>query len=277
MKYTLSLYEKAMPDGMPLNEKLLATRACGYDGMELCVDLNPEREARLNWTARERREISTFLIDNGMRIPTFSLSALRACPLGELDAAKNARALDMLEKSAWLCCEIGSHIILINGYDVYFTPSTPQTVERFGENIAKAAELCASYGVTLAIENAERPFIDRFGKAAQWVRHVDSPYLRIYGDIGNTFNAYEGDISHALMDFETGRGITAAVHLKDTLPGEYRFTRYGEGHVDFAQAVKKCLDIGVRLFTAELFYQEQLDWRGEASRVNTFLRGFFPA
>jgi L-ribulose-5-phosphate 3-epimerase len=277
MKYTLSLYEKAMPDDMPLYEKLLASRDCGFDSMELCVDLNPERGARLNWTAQERRSLSDFLIDNGMRIATFSLSALRACPLGELDADKNARALDMLEKSAWMCCDIGSQIILINGYDVYATPSTPETVECFGRNIAKAAEICASYGVVLAIENAERPFMDRFSKVAEWVRRIDSPYLRIYGDIGNTFNAFAGDAERALTDFEEGRGITAAVHLKDTMPGEYRFTRYGEGHVDFRRSVQKCLDIGVRMYTAELFYREQLNWREEAVRVNAFLRGFFTA
>ena len=277
MKYTLSLYEKAMPDDMPLFEKLLTCRNCGFDSMELCVDLNPERGARLNWTARERRALSDFLIDNGMRIATFSLSALRACPMGELDANQNTRALDMLEKSAWMCCDIGSQIILINGYDVYATPSAPETVERFGRNIAKAAEICASYGVVLAIENAERPFMDSFSKVAEWVRRIDSPYLRIYGDIGNTFNAFKGDAGLALEDFETGRGITAAAHLKDTMPGEYRFTRYGEGHVDFTRSVKKCLDIGVRMFTAELFYREQLNWREEAMRVNTFLRGFFTA
>ncbi len=276
MKYTLSLYEKAMPDDMPLKEKLLASRECGYDSMELCVDLNPEREARLNWTRKERRELSGFLIDNDLRMPTFSLSALRSCPLGELDDAKNARALDMLEKSADLCCNIGSQVILINGYDVYSSPSTEKTVERFGENIVKAAEICASYGVILAIENAERPFIDSFSKAAEWVERIDSPYFRIYGDVGNTFNACLGDVPKALADFETGRGITAAAHLKDTMPGEYRFTRYGEGHVDFSQAVKKCLDIGVRMFTAELFYQQQLNWHEEAKRVNRFLRGFFP-
>lgn len=277
MKYTLSLYEKAMPDNMPLFEKLLACRDCGFDSMEFCVDLNPERGARLNWTARERRALSGFLINNGMRIATLSLSALRACPLGELDANQNARALDMLEKGAWMCCDIGSQIMLINGYDVYATPSAPETVERFGQNIAKAAEICASYGVILAIENAERPFMDSFSKVAEWVRRIDSPYLRIYGDIGNTFNALKGNAELALADFDKGRGITAAVHLKDSMPGEYRFTRYGEGHVDFARSIQKCLDIGVRMFTAELFYRERLNWREEAARVNAFLRGFFTA
>jgi L-ribulose-5-phosphate 3-epimerase UlaE len=100
MKYTLSLYEKAMPDDMPLYEKLIASRDCGYDSMELCVDLNPERGARLNWTPQERRSLSDFLIDNGMRIATFSLSALRACPLGEMDAIRTPGHWTCSKKSA---------------------------------------------------------------------------------------------------------------------------------------------------------------------------------
>lgn len=276
MRYTLSLYEKAMPDDLPLTAKLLAARECGYDSMELCVDLNAQRAARLDWGAAQRRELSAFLIDNGLRIATFSLSALRGCPLGELDERKNGHSLALLEKSAQFCCDIGAQIILINGYDVYDTPSTEETVHRFAENIQKATELVAGYGVILAIENAERAFMDSFRKVAAWVRKVDNPFFRVYGDVGNSYNAARGNTENALADIETGRGITAAVHLKDTMPNEYRFTRYGEGHVDFTQAVRKCLDMGVRLYTAELFYHGTFDWREEAVRVNQFLRGFFP-
>ena len=64
-------------------------------------------------------------------------------------------------------------------------------------------------------------------------------------------------------------------HLKDTMPGEYRLTRYGEGHVDFPRSVAKIQELGIRIFTAELFCQPQLDWRAEAVRVNGFLRSFF--
>lgn len=276
MRYTLSLYEKAMPDDLPLTAKLIAARECGYDSIELCVDLNAQRAARLDWSAAQRRELSAFLIDNGLRIATFSLSALRGCPLGELDERKNEHALALLDKSARFCCDIGSQVILINGYDVYDTPSTEETNRRFAANIQKATEIVASYGVTLAIENAERPFMDAIMKAAAWVREVNNPYFRIYGDVGNSYNAANGNTDLALADMETGRGITAAVHLKDTMPNEYRFTRYGEGHVDFEQAVHKCLDIGVRLYTAELFYHGTFDWHEEAVRVNKLLRAFFP-
>ena len=276
MTYTLSLYEKAMPDNLPLFEKLRAARRLGYDGMELCVDLDPARQERLDWSSIERKEIAAFLIGEGLRIPTLSLSALRSCPLGDMRPGQNERAMTMLTKSMVLCCQLGIQVVLMNGYDVFDSPSTPETVDQFAENIEKAATLAASYGVTLGIENAERPFMDNMKKAAMWVRRIDNPYFRIYGDVGNAFNATAGDAGAALFDIAQGQGITAAMHLKDTHPGEYRYTRYGEGHVDFARAVALCLSMGVRLFTAELFLQPNLDWQAEAARVNQFLRQFFP-
>lgn len=275
MQYTLSLYEKAMPDELPLTKKLLAARQCGYDSMELCIDLMPEREARLMWSAVQRRELRYFLEDNGLRIATLSLSALRGCPLGDLNLAKNAHSFDLLEKSAQFCNEFGIHVMLINGYDVYDEPSTQETAARFTENIEKATHKMAAYGIILGIENAEKPFIDSIEKAAAWVRRVDNPFFRIYGDVGNSANAAKGDTQASLADIKTGKGLMAAVHLKDTLPGEYRYTRYGEGHVDFAEAIAVCMDMGVRLYTAELFYQKAWNWREEATRVNGFLRGFF--
>ena len=276
MTYTLSLYEKAMPDDLPLFEKLRAARRFGYDGMELCVDLDPARQERLDWSRAQRRELSAFLIDEGLRIPTLSLSALRSCPLGDMRPGQNERAMTMLTKSMTLCCQLGMQIILINGYDAFDIPSTPETADQFAGNIEKAAALAASFGVTLGIENAERPFMDTIKKAAMWVRRIDNPYFRIYGDVGNSFNAAKGDAGLALFDMAQGQGITAAMHLKDTLPGEYRYTRYGEGHVDFGRAVALCRSIGVRLFTAELFLLPSLDWQAEAMRVNHFLRQFFP-
>lgn len=276
MRYTLSLYEKAMPDDMPLTQKLLSARECGYDGCELCVDTDTSRIARLDWTRSQRRELAEFLRREGLYITTFSLSALRSWTLGALDAGSNARALAMAEKAMDLCRDLGARILLINGYDVYSLPSTPQTAGRFRENLARVADIAASRGVMVGLENAEMPFIDSIAKAAAWVREINCPFLAVYGDVGNSYNAMEGSTPKVLADIEAGCGALSAVHLKDTEPGEYRYTRYGRGQVDFAASVSRCLDMGVRIFTAELFYQPHLPWKDEAVRVNRFLRGYFP-
>ncbi len=271
--YSLALYEKAMPDALPIEEKLQTAKELGYDSCELCIDQNPERAARLDWSKAERRALAGFMFDNDIRLTTLSLSLLRSYPLGTLDADANRKAFALLEKGLDLADDLGAGILLVNGYDVYETPSTPETAARFAQNLPIAVAMAARRGIIIGIENAEKPFVDRIAKAAYWVGQVDSPYCCIYGDVANSYNAFGGDTAAVLADMETGRGKMAAMHLKDSLPGEYRFTRYGEGHVDFEAAVPVIHRLGVRIFTAELFLQPAFDWREEAARVNRFLRG----
>ena len=273
--YSLGLYEKAMPDSMPLEEKLLFAKRTGYDHMELCVDLDPAREARLNWTKEERAYWRNFVYEHDIPFTTFSLSALRRLPLGLLDPEKNEQSFKMLEKGARLACDLGSRVMLINGYDVYDEQSTSETTARFYENLPRAVSICERYGIILAIENAERQFCDKISKAAKYVDYINSPYFKIYADCGNTANSVNGNTDMALYDLATGTGKIAAMHLKDSIPGEYRFTPYGQGHVDFKRNIDFIKSMGIRIFTAELFYKQDTDFEAEAIRVNQFLRSFF--
>jgi L-ribulose-5-phosphate 3-epimerase UlaE len=69
--------------------------------------------------------------------------------------------------------------------------------------------------------------------------------------------------------------MIAAVHLKDTLPGRYRFARFGEGHVRFGSCIGRLMQAGVGLYTAELFWTEWTDWAAEMLFVHGFLRNHF--
>ena len=272
--YVLGLYEKAFPDEMPLEEKFLAAAELGYDFLELCVDLNPARSARLDWPRERREALRRFLADRGLRMYTLSLSVLRRAPLGELDGEKNRQAFQLLEQGLELAADLGARVVLINGYDVYDGPSTEETRARYRENLRKAAALAAKWGVVLGVENAEKEVMASISQVRDYVEPVNCPFLQIYGDVGNAANAAEGDAERAMADLESGRGHLAAFHLKDTLPGDYRFVRYGEGHADFARSAAKVKDLGVRIFTAELFLQDKFDCMEEARRVCRFLRGY---
>ena len=164
--------------------------------------------------------------------------------------------------------------MLVNGYDVYGEPSTPETVARFYENLPKAIEICAYHGVILGIENAEMPFCSTISDAVGYCRRVPSPYFRVYGDIGNTTNAFDGDADRAEADILSGRGYVTSLHLKDSLPGEYRFRNYGEGHVDFRRCIAAARAIGVHLFTAEIFCDPARDYTAYVREVAAFLRGY---
>jgi len=272
--YRLSLYEKAMPDDMDIMQKLSAARRCGFDSIEVCIDACQKRQERLTWDQSKLKELCGYMRQNSFRIYTVSLSLLRSCPLGVLDDRENARSLEIFRRGVEFTASVGARVMLINGYDVYGEPSTPETTERFARNLEKAGDIAAINGVTAGIENAEMPFIDTIGKAAYWIDRISNPYIRIFGDTGNIYNAIGADTSRALADLESGRGKIAAMHLKDSLPGKYRYVRYGEGHVDFNACITKLTELGVRIFTAELFLAGK-DWEGEAKRANDYLRRYF--
>lgn len=125
------MYEKALPDGMPLEEKMKIAKESGFDHVEFCVDLAPERAARLNWSKEEREKWRSLSVSMGVPFTTFSLSLLRKTPLGMLDRKKNEEAFRVIDEGCRLAVDLGSRVMLVNGYDVYGEPSTPETVARF--------------------------------------------------------------------------------------------------------------------------------------------------
>ncbi|MCL2856113.1 MAG: L-ribulose-5-phosphate 3-epimerase [Oscillospiraceae bacterium] len=273
IRYRLNLYEKAMPDEMDLVEKFLQARRCGFDSVEICIDAYEARQQRLFWSERQVMELAAQLSQHDIRVYTVSLSLLRSCPLGVLCESENAKALYILRRGVEFTSAVGARVMLINGYDVYDQPSTPQTIRRFELNLKKTSLIAAANGVIIGVENAEMPFIDSVEKAAHWAARAGSPYICVYADTGNTYNAVGGDTPLAIRDFECGMGRIAAVHLKDSLPGEWRYVGYGKGHVDFGACVPKLLELGVRIFTAELFWQPGINWEKEAVHAGQFLRG----
>lgn len=251
--YLLGLYEKAMPNTLPIPEKLRCARAHGYDYMELSIDESAEKLARLDMNAAQRRSIVNAMWDEGLPIGSICLSGHRKYPLGSPDAKLRARSLEIMDKAVVLAGELGVRTIQIAGYDVYYEASTELTRAYFLEGLRTSAELAAGSGVVLAFETMETPFMDTVSKAMAYVGVIGSPYLQVYPDVGNCTNAakiYGGD---ALADLETGRGHLAALHLKETVPGKYREVEFGAGHVDFKALVSAALALGVRRFVTELW------------------------
>ena len=276
-RYSLGMYEKALPDEMPLEEKMQIAKESGYDHLEFCVDLNEERAARIDWTETERRKWRERSVLLGMPFTTFSLSLLRKTPLGHPDPEKNREAFRVLDEGCRLAVDLGCRVMLVNGYDVYDEPSTAETRARFFENLPRAVAICAYRGVILGIENAEMPFCATISDAVEICTKVPSPYLRVYGDIANDTNAFDGDAEKVTTDLLKGKGYITSLHLKDSLPGQYRFQDYGKGHVDFARCVSTAREMGVRLFTAELFCDRNRDYIGYVKEVAQFLRGYLDA
>jgi L-ribulose-5-phosphate 3-epimerase len=271
----LGLYEKSMPSSMSLAEKLREARRAMFDFLELSVDETPEKLARLEAGGAERRALAEAMREAGLRIETMCLSGHRRFPIGSDDPAEAGRGMEIMAGAVELAADLGIRVIQLAGYDVYYSPSTGSTRQRFADNLARCVELAAARGVVLAFETMETPFMNTVGKAMRFVRQVDSPYLQVYPDVGNLTNAARAAGASELDDLRSGRGHLAAVHLKETVPGKFREIPFGAGHVDFEACIRESLALGVRLFVAEFWCTGDVDWREQLERARAFFREKF--
>ncbi|MCR5090745.1 MAG: L-ribulose-5-phosphate 3-epimerase [Oscillospiraceae bacterium] len=251
--YTLGLYEKAMPE-VSWPEKLRIAKNAGYDFVEISIDASEEKISRVYSSRAERRALVEQMYDCGMPIGTLNASALTRYALGDPDPEIRARSVSIAEHALGLAADLGARIVMIPGYDIYFGSSTPETEALFTENIRRLTLLAARCGVQLGFETMENEFMNTVEKAMHYVRLMDSNYLKVYPDIGNTTNAAVLYGTDVLEDLRRGRGHLAAIHLKETKPGRFREIPYGSGHVDFEAAIRTAWELGVRRFVTEFWY-----------------------
>ncbi|MDR2798582.1 MAG: L-ribulose-5-phosphate 3-epimerase, partial [Treponema sp.] len=238
MKYRLGLYEKAMPLSLSFAEKFDEAKKAGFDYLELSVDETDEKLSRLDWTIEDIKIVRRSSEDAGIPILSICLSGHRRFPLGDDDPVVRERSLEIMRKACELALSIGVQVIQIAGYDVYYKSSTETTKAFFMENLARSVEYAAGTGVVLAFETMETPFMNTVQKAMDWIKKINSPWLKVYPDLGNITNAAKSEGGDVMQDLETGRGNIAALHLKESKPNVFREVPYGTGHVDFASACR---------------------------------------
>ena len=263
-KYTIGLYEKAMPPSLTWREKLAFARDSGYDFVEISIDEKDEKLARLDWTAQERRELVDAMQEVGLPIRSMCLSGHRKYPLGSADPAVRERGMEIMEKAVALADNLGVRIIQLAGYDVYYEDSTAETRALFLENLRKAAEMAAVKGILLGFETMETDFMNTVWKSMFYVNAVGSPYLGVYPDSGNLTNAALTGKASVLEDLKSGRGHIVAMHLKETVPGVFREVPFLTGHVDFEAIIRTAWELGVRRYVTEMWYTGNDDtWKDD--------------
>lgn len=260
-KYTIGLYEKAMPDSLSWEEKLLCAKECGYDFLEISIDETDKKLSRLDWTAEERLELVSLMKKTGLPIRSMCLSGHRKYPFGAGDSAVRERSLAIMEKALQLADDLGVRIIQLAGYDVYYEEGSEESRRLFAENLKKAVEMAARYGIIMGFETMENDFMNTVGKAMKYVDEVGSPYLGVYPDAGNLTNAAITYGTSVLDDMESGRGHIFALHLKETVPGKFREIPFFTGHVDFEVVTKKAHELGIRRFVTEMWYTGNESWK----------------
>ena len=64
--YRLGLYEKAMPDELSLEEKLLLAKKIGFDYVEISIDETEEKISRLDFDKKRKNELHQFMTEQGL-------------------------------------------------------------------------------------------------------------------------------------------------------------------------------------------------------------------
>ena len=276
-KYALGVYEKAIPGDLSWREKLQAAKDAGYDFMEISIDETDAKLARLEWTREERMELVDLMSEIGLPLRSMCLSGHRKYPLGSPDPAIEARSMEIMEKAIQLADDLGVRIIQLAGYDVYYVPSSAETVERFGRNLKKAADMAARLGIVMGFETMETEFMNTVEKSMYWVNKVNSPYLGVYPDMGNITNAAVLYGTDVLADIATGDGHLVAAHLKETVPGVFREVQFGTGHVDFKSCIEATWKAGVRRYVTEMWYTGNPEWRKDLDEAVGMMRPLLDA
>jgi predicted hexulose-6-phosphate isomerase len=270
--YQLGLYEKAMPNTLSFHQKIQLTKKHGFDFIELSIDETNEKLARLDWDDTSIDIIKETLRSEDCFIQSICLSGHRKYPLGSESKAIREASLKIMEKAIILAHKLGVRYIQIAGYDEYYLPSNEQTKAYFIEGLKQSIIMASTYGVILAFETMETPFMNTVEKAMYYVQLIDSPYLKIYPDVGNLTNAQQGQADLVTKDILSGKGHIVAGHLKETKPNIFRNLNFGEGHTNYPVCIQALADCGVRLFVGEFWYTGNEDWETRLSQASQFLR-----
>jgi L-ribulose-5-phosphate 3-epimerase len=235
----VGLYEKALPKHLTWEERLELTRETGFDFLEMSIDDTDERLTRLDWTAQDKKDLKNLIEFTGVKIQSLSLSAHRRFPLGSESEQTRSKALEIFKRSIDLAIELGIRYILIGGAEDYYQEVDQFAKDRFLENLGKGFEWASGSGVMLALENWDIQ-INTLPRVMEYVHYFNSPWFQTYTDLGNLIFAGVDVVSQ----LEYVKGHIAALHLKDTLPGQLRYVSPGEGKVPFVDAFEKLAEMG---------------------------------
>jgi L-ribulose-5-phosphate 3-epimerase len=239
-KMPVGLYEKALPAELSWEERLAAAGRAGYDFVEISIDETGERLGRLDWNASERAALRRAIDNTGVQVSTMCLSGHRKYPLGSHDPALRGQGQQILRKAIQFAGDIGLRVVQVMAYDVFYESSDEETRANFMEGLHLGTQWAGQAGVMLGLENLDTPFVENLSDALALIHAINSPWLRLYPDIGNLAAAGYNPPDELRLAKEQVLGI----HVKDALPKIIRGVQYGEGIVPFAETFRALAEIG---------------------------------
>lgn len=273
--HAAGIYEKAFSPLASWDERLCKAASLGFDYVEISIDETDARLARLDWNKAEKKALLDSVWNSGVPIRSMCLSGHRKFPFGSKDPAVRARAHSIMTKAIDFAGELGIRVIQLAGYDVYYEDSTPDSILRFQEGMAWAAEQAASAQVMLAMEIMDTPFMNSITKHMEYENRIHNPWYKVYPDLGNLSAWPENDPESEL---NKGIGSIVAVHLKDTIPpakdfaGQFKCVPFGAGCVDFPARFAQLENLGYTgPYMVEMWYKDGTDDAAEIAKAATWL------
>ena len=265
-KHLLGIYEKALPPSLSWAERLTAARELGFDFVEISIDESDERLARLNMPPSQRELLHRAIETSGIPLQSMCLSGHRRFPYGSADPETRRRAAEIMEQAIRFAHEFGIRVIQLAGYDVYYEPSTPESLALFQTGLESACRLAEQFQIMLAMEIMDTPLMSSITRYHAFKAKLPSPWFTVYPDLGN-LSAWGGD---PLAELALGAGEIVGVHVKDTLavtpdfPGKFKGVPFGTGCVDFPACFSQLERQGYHgPYMIEMWYQAGQDWRGK--------------
>lgn len=239
-KMPIGLYEKALPETLSWEERLTLAGQAGYDFVEISIDEGHERLSRLDWDISQCNELRRAIENSGIPIMTMCLSANRKYPLGSHDPVLRKEGLNILRKAIDFAGVIGLRVVQVMAYDVFYEESDAFTQNQFVEELRLAVNWASQAGVMLGVENLDTPFADSLSKTLAIINEINSPWLKLYPDIGNLAAAGYAPPDELLL----ARNQVLGIHVKDSMPKIIRGIPYGSGIVPFERTFKALAEIG---------------------------------
>lgn len=239
-KMPVGLYEKALPVTLSWEERLATAGQAGFDFVEISIDESDMRLSRLDWSASERAKLRRSVENTGVRIMTMCLSGHRKYPLGSHSPELRRQGLEILHKAIDFAGDIGLRVVQVMGYDVFYETSDDETRTNFMDNLQLGAHWAGQAGVMLGLENLDTPFVENLNKALSIINEINSPWLRLYPDIGNLAAAgcYPPD------EISLAERQILGIHVKDALPRVIRGVPFGTGIVPFQKTFQALAQTG---------------------------------
>jgi len=218
-----------------LTDKFKAAKEAGFAGVEL------------NAPGVNVAETRTAIAESGLPVDGTVNSGHWQVRHTDPDPAVRAKALEALKEGLRQTRAVGGHSCLLvvgHGKDGPEKEIWPRSIE----NIAKAVPLAAELGVSIAIENVWNHFCydhnnvgnraQGAGKFAKYVDEFNSPWVGMQYDLGNHWKyGPTGDHVRTL-----GKRIVK-LDIKGFSRANDRFTKIGEGDVDWADVRKALYEI----------------------------------